>query len=348
MLLRKPRSGVVIEVNPFRVLLARLSRLGGPAAHVEQVAEVSADDRSGVERELHRLFPEHKNYVPGICGVFPPTRLLQREELNVKRLAEPDYLPGLISSQYKVEAAKWRLVLVNPYEGYAFDQKRPPIKEVLICGESTDELLAAQRRFLDLAVLPRRMEISTLPILGAVQSYQATMGDAQPTAVVELDIHRTHVFILGKNGVNTPAPIEFGFNALVDAAHKELGGDDLAAVRARLLAGETDLVARAPRLLRQLIRNLKPAIDYFELQTGQRVNDLYCSFLPASLDWLAQALATALEMRVLPVDCAAWLQALNITLADGLSARLGPHWLSLFSLIAPLSPATYAKKVERF
>jgi hypothetical protein len=172
------------------------------------------------------------------------------------------------------------------------------------------------------------------------------VGDAQPAAVVELDLHRTYVFILGKNGVNTPAPIEFGFNLLVETAGKELGLDDPAAVRARLLDGEADVVTRSPRLLRQLIRNLKPAIDYFELQTGQRVNDLYCTFLPAGLSWLAKALAAALEMKVLPVDCVRWLEALNVTLADGLPAKIGPHWLSLFSLVVPLSPASYAKKVE--
>ena len=346
MLLRRSRSGVVIELNPFRVLLARLSRLSGDTKHVEEVTELPADDLDAVGRELRRLFPEHKTYTPGVCGIFSPTRLLQREELNARRLAEPDYLPSLLSSQYKVPAEKWHLALVNPFEGFPFDEKNPPIKEVLICGESNDELLAAQRRFLDLGVLPRRMEVSSLPVLGAIQSYQAMIGEAQPTAVVELDLHRTYVFILGKNGVNTPAPIEFGFNALVEAARKELGLEDAAAVRARLLAGEPEVAARSPRLLRQLIRNLKPAIDYYELQTGQRVNDLYCTFLPSGLTWLSQALAAALEMQVLAIDCAAWMSALDVTFADGVPAKLGPHWLSLFSLIAQLSPASHAKKAE--
>ena len=74
--------------------------------------------------------------------------------------------------------------------------------------------------------IPRQMEISSLPVLGGVQSYQAMIGDSQPAAVVEIDLHRTYVFILGKNGVHTPAPIEFGFNALVETARKELGGED--------------------------------------------------------------------------------------------------------------------------
>lgn len=346
MLLRRSRSGVVIEINPYRVLVARLGRLGGDSAHIEQVVEHSADDLDGVSRELRALVPEHKIYVPGICGIFPPTRLLQREEINPKKIAEPDYLPTLLANQYKIAAEKWRIALVSPFDGNPFDAEHPPIKDVLLCGEAAEELLGAQRRFLSLGVHPRRMEISSLPVLGGVQSYQALIGDSQPAAVVEIDLHRTYVFILGKNGVHTPAPLEFGFNALVEITRKELNIEDTATARARLLAGEADIVARSPRLLRQLVRNLKPAIDYFELQTGQRVNDLYCTFLPPGLTWLAQSLAASIEMQVLTVDCAAWLTALGITFGSDIPPRLGPHWLSLFSLIAGLGPASHAKKTD--
>jgi hypothetical protein len=346
MLLRRSRSGVAIEINPFRVLIARLGSLGGAVAHIEQVVDVPADDLGDVGRQLHSLFPEYKAYIPGLCGIFPPTRLLQREEINPKKLPEPDYLPTLIANQYKIPAEKWRIVMVSPFDGNPFGPDNPLIKEVLLCGEATEELLAAQRRFLELGVHPRRIEISSLPVLGSVLSYQAMIGDSQPVAVVEIDLQRTYVFVLGKNGVHTPAPLEFGFNTLIDITRKELGIEDAAAVRARLLAGEAEIVARSPRLLRQLVRNLKPAIDYFELQTGQRVNDLYCTFLPPGLTWLAQTLASAIEMQVLAVDCAAWLTAVNITFNDDVPARLGSHWLSLLSLLARLGPASYAKKSD--
>ena len=346
MLPRRSRSGVVIEINPYSVLMARLGRLGSAAMHIEQVRELPADDWDGVGRELHALLPEHKTYVPGICGIFPPTRLLQREEINPKKLAEPDYLPTLLANQYKIPADHWRIALVSPFDGIPFDAEHLPIKDVLLCGEASEELVVAQRRFLSLGVHPRRMEISSLPVLGGIQSYQAMVGDSQPAAVVEIDLHRTYVFILGKSGVHTPAPLEFGFSALVESTRKELNLEDAATARARLLTGGADVVARAPRLLRQLVRNLKPAIDYFELQTGQRVNDLYCTFLPPGLTWLARSLAASIEMQVLAVDCAAWLTALGITFAGDVPAQLGPHWLSVFSLIAGLGPASHAKKTE--
>ena len=327
--------------------MARLGRLDGGAPHIERAVELPAGDLDGVGRELRALLPEFKNYVPGICGIFPPTRLLQREEINPKKLNETDYLPSLLANQYQIAAEKWRIALVSPFDGLPFSADNPPIKEVLLCGGTTEELLVAQRRFLGLGVHPRRMEISSLAVLGGVQSYQAMTGDPQPAAVVEIDLHRTFVYILGKNGVHTPAPLEFGFNALVEATRKSLGIDDPAAARARLFAGDADLVARSPRLLRELVRNLKPAIDYFELQTGQRVNDIYCTFLPPELAWLVQALAAAIEMQTLAVDCATWLRALDFTFADDLPARLGPHWLSLFSLIARLGPPPHAKKNDR-
>ena len=259
MLLRKSRSGVIIELNPFRVLLARLGRLGGAGCAWKRwwssprtISPASAASCTGSSPKTRPP--------PGICGVFSPTRLFQREEVNVKRLAEPDYLPGLLSAQYKVEAEKWRLVLVNPYDGFPFDEKNPPIKEVLICGESRDEARGT-------TPVPRsgRAAAANGDILparpGRPPELPGPGRDGQPAAVIELDLHRTYVFILGKNGVNTPAPIEFGFNQLIETACKELGVEDAAAVRARLLAGEADVVARSPRLLRQLIRNLsRPSI----------------------------------------------------------------------------------------
>jgi hypothetical protein len=347
MLLRRNRSGAVVELGPFSVLMARLTRLEGPACHFEQVAEVPAGDGEQIGREFRRLFADAKAYVPGICGVFPPSRLLQREEINPRKLMEPDYLPNLLASQYKISADQWRVVLVSPYDGLPFDSRNPPIKEVLLCGESAAELLAAQRRLLELGVLPRRMEIESLPVLGAVQSYLALLGEAQPAAVVEIDLDRTWVYILGKNGVHTPAPIEFGFQALLETACREFGVEDRAAMRARLFTGDDEIVARSPRLLRQLVRNLKPAVDYFELQTGQRVNDLYCTFMPPGLAWLAQALAASIEMQMLEVDCAAWLSALGITFNEEIRGHLGPHWLGLFSLIAQLGPSSHAKKTGR-
>ncbi|OHE80337.1 MAG: hypothetical protein A3G75_02825 [Verrucomicrobia bacterium RIFCSPLOWO2_12_FULL_64_8] len=350
--------------------MARVARFGADPVHVDRVVELPVDNWKAVEREIQSLFVEHTGYVPGICSVFSPTRMLQREELNPRKINERDYLAGFLADQYKIDLEKWRVAFVDPHDGSTYEIQKSLPKEVLVLGEAADELQSAQRRFLGLGVLPHRLEIATLPTLGGVLSYQNMIGDSQPAAVVEIDPARTRLYILGKNGVHTPAPIEYGFDALVEHARKELSGEymitrppismvpaaltagqdtpqDSATVRARLLAADGEVTARATRLLRPLVRNLKPLIDFFETQTGQRVNDLYCAFLPPGLSWLTRTLAASLQMQVLAVDCPAWLSAQGVTTNEDVSANLGPHWLSLFSLIAQLAPSSaYAKKAE--
>ena len=61
---------------------------------------------------------------------------------------------------------------------------------------------------------------------------------------------------------------------------------------------------------------------------------------------IAVSIKTGEAVRAVMVDCVAWLTALGITFNDDIPARLGPHWLSLFSLVARLDPASYVKKRE--
>jgi len=332
-------------MGPFRVLIARLARLNGEAPRIEQVADLPAGDPAAVGDEIRRLFPERRAYVPAIGGVLPPSRLLWRQENSAKRFAEADYLSALLAFEHKIAADKWSFFLINPLDGRMLDPANPSARDVLLSGAPTDELLAEQQQLLDLGLLPRRMEISTLPMLGGVQHHQAVLVDSAPAAVVEIGNDRTRLSILGKTGVHPCPPIDWGIGALAEAAAKDLQIADAAVARARLLSADAALLARAPRLLRALVRHLKPSIERFEIETGQRVNDLYCAFLPPGLGWIAPAVASALQMQELRVDCPAWLSSLNIDCPAEIASRLGTHWLSLFSLIARLEPtAPNAKK----
>jgi len=86
-----------------------------------------------------------------------------------------------------------------------------------------------------------------------------------------------------------------------------------------------------------LTRHLKPAIDYFEMQTGQPIGALYCAHLPARLGWLEEALSAAVELEFLVPDYAAGLPSIGIQLADGVRA---PHrsWFQAMSLVGELAP----------
>jgi hypothetical protein len=73
---------------------------------------------------------------------------------------------------------------------------------------------------------------------------------------------------------------------------KELSAPDAAAARKMLEQPTDELKHHGRRLIRMLSRHLRPAVDYFEMQTGQRIGALFCAHLPERLSWLEEALAT--------------------------------------------------------
>jgi hypothetical protein len=87
-----------------------------------------------------------------------------------------------------------------------------------------------------------------------------------------------------------------------------------------------------------LSRHLRPAVDYFEMQTGQRIGALFCAHLPERLSWLEEALATAVDLEYFSPDYAKWLPAVGID-APG-HALLGPSWIQPLSLVAQLAPGS--------
>jgi hypothetical protein len=110
---------------------------------------------------------------------------------------------------------------------------------------------------------------------------------------------------------------------------------DVAAALARLEEANEETVAQGRRLVRILSRHLRPAIDYFEMQTGQRVGALFCSHLPSKLGWLERALAAAVDLDFLTPDMVAWLSAAGLQVEGAES--LGPSWFQALSAIAQLS-----------
>jgi len=116
---------------------------------------------------------------------------------------------------------------------------------------------------------------------------------------------------------------------------KELSAPDTAAARKILEQPSDDLKHHGRRLIRMLSRHLRPAVDYFEMQTGQMVGALCCAHLPESLGWLEESLASAVDLEYFSPDYAKWLPAVGLD-APG-HAMLGPSWLQPLSLVAQLA-----------
>lgn len=343
MIFRRVRSGLLIDFSAHQVSVARLARLDENPIRIEATGELDADDAAGLKTWLRETFDDQKGLIPAVCGFRPLSAILRRNaNVNPKRLPEPDYLAGLVNEHARRDTlADWKLAALNPKDGAPLQPQGAP-RHALLLGIDYAEVRRTQKTLIDLGVLPRRLELSTVPLLGGVIHCAAAQGVMDAIVVCEIEAGYSSVYILGKDGVHTPEPLHNGLDAIVEAAQREFALDSAEAARTRLETVDDDLMERSRRLARPLARLIKPAVDYYELQTGQRVGCVFCPNLPPKLAWIGEALAASDKLALFQPDCSAWCGQVGLTVPTDGSISLGPRWLGPLSQIARfnLAPAS--------
>ena len=342
---RNSRRSLLIEVNPFQILAAGVDRENGTGVTIDCAAEFESTDEAGFRQWLAANFEKPNTWVPAIASFIPPEALLQRESLAPRKLNEPAYLTDLVRDQYKIDHPEnWKLQTLSPLEGElvpAEGTQRP----ALVTGVSHNDVHLMQQRLLDQRLLPYRLELGILPLLGAITDHRERSGEKRAIVVVVIEQEHTVAYIVGKEGVHTPAPVRHGFSSIVQAARREFDLTHAAEVRERLHHADDELLLRASKFVRAIGRDLKPLVDSYEMTTGQPVGEIYCAYLPPALSWIAEPLAHVIGRTPFTLDCTVWQTAVKITAADGVSP-LGQHWLGALSLIAEL-PGTAADKTPK-
>ena len=330
---RNSRHSLLMEINPYQILAAKISRPDPGPVVLESTAEFDSDDDDGLRRWLGANFEKQNSWVPVTCGFVPPEGLLQRESIQSRKLAEPGYLTTLVREQYKIENPEvWKFQTLSQLEG------TPVIPEgvqrpALICGVSHSDVRRTQQHLLDHRLLPQRLEMSILPLLGAISDYKVRRNDKRAAVVVVIEQEHTVAYILGKEGVHTPSPVRHGFASIAQAARKEFNLTEAGEVRARLHHADDELLLRATKFVRAIGRDLKPLVDSYEMTTGQPVGEIFCAYLPPTLAWIAEPLAQVVGRNHLTLDCPEWMGTVNLQAATGV-APLGQHWLGALSLVA--------------
>ncbi len=338
---RNSRRTLLIEVNPYQILAAGFSRPEEGTVILDCAAEFDTDDDLGLRQWLDENFDKQKAWLPVICGVIAPEGILQRESILPRRLHDTHYLANLVREQFKVEHPEsWKLFSLNPVEGNplaAEGTQRP----ALIIGLSYTDVHRSQQRLLDHRLLPYRLEMGILPLLGVISSVKTRRNDKRAIVVVNIEQDHTVAYIIGKEGVHTPAAVRHGFSSIVHAARKEFGLNHSTAVRDRLQQNDEELLLRGSRFVRAIGRDLKPLVDSYEMTTGQPVGEIYCAYLPPALSWIAEPLAQVVGRTPFSLECKEWMPTVGLQVADGVPT-FGQHWIGALSLLTNFS----ATKVE--
>jgi hypothetical protein len=337
---RNRRSGVLCNTTDHAVQLARLARLDERPLVVDRLTELPLADEAAVAQWLDDSFEDRAaGFVPAYCGFHPPERVLWRETVNTRRFSEPHFLENLLAEHAKLSALKdWQVAALQPVDGDEFTATTPS-RPGLLVGLPRNAAREAQQRLCRFGLLPRRLELGSVALLGALTRYTRETNYPHSVVVCEIGQTQTRIYFLGKDGVYTPATLPHGLRSIEESAMKELAAPDIVTARAQLSAPTEELRGHSRRLVRMLTRHLKPAVDYFEMQTGQRIGALYCAHLPEKLGWLEQALSAAIDLEFLVPDFAVWLPRIGVQLAPDVPPP--PRtWFQPLSLVAQLSPPT--------
>jgi hypothetical protein len=336
---RNQRSNLLFNQTDHGLMLARLGRLEARPLVVDAFAELPATaNDEAIKGWIATNFPEHSSgYIGCYCGFHPADRLLLRETINTRRFTEPDYISTLLADTAKLPAVKdWQLAALSATDGELLNATTPS-RPGLLLGLPQSTVRDFQTRLRKFRLRPRRLEAGTLPLLGALTRHLREIAYPHGVVVAEVTYTQTRIYFLAKDGVHTPHALPHGLLSIEETAMKELGAPDIATARRQLEAPTPELRDHARRLVRSLTRHLKPAIDYFEMQTGQPLGALFCGHLPARLAWLEEALCAAVDLEFLAPPMDAWLASAGLALPDGTAAP-DRSWLQPLSLVAQLAP----------
>ena len=351
MLFSPKVKGYFIEQTEHAWLMARTSAVGVPCA-IEEFREVPLNDTAALAGALRdiQLKKSPSGYLHATCAVYPPKRLVRRASLELKRVKDPGYLVEVCTQQFRVEAEKYTLAVLNAADGSDYDINRAAGKEVMFCGLPGEDIVAIQNALLASGVYPERLELGSVSVLGGVIDYLAFGKSKTPTLVLEVGGDTTHSYIVSAGGVEASRPIQQGIAAMIPVVQKELGLKDEESAKKLFYSNSFDFTGMGPQLIKRLLKELQSSIGFYEVQTGQSIGQVICTLLPAKLDWLESAIATALGVTALTFDFNPWLQARQIGVSDhAAGAGLDRRWFGLLALIARynLPEAAHAAAAEK-
>ncbi|MDP3073274.1 MAG: hypothetical protein Q8N18_23485 [Opitutaceae bacterium] len=336
MLFSQKSQGYFLDFAEHAVFGARTSSMEAPFV-VEVMRECPAGDPGALAAMLAQLQPKKSptGYLHATVGLYPPKRVVRRHTVEPKRLREPGYFAEICTQQFRIEQEAYALFMVNAADGSDLEAVKTPTKEVVVCGMANEDATAAQTTLLEAGVYPERIELGSVATLGAVVSCLGQARSKSPVLVLEIEADAMHSFIVTAGGVEASRPIPQGLNAMIPIVQKELGLKDEESARRLFFSNTFDFTGMGPQLVKKLLKELQSSIGFYEVQTGQSVSEVLTTQLSPKLQWLEAAIASALGIKPLKLEQAAWLESRGITLREDAGANLAdPRWLGLFALMA--------------
>lgn len=334
-------KGLFFDLAGEIALAARTTGTTAPFI-IEELREIPIGESADVAESVRTLADVRGNgFATACCGIYPDGRLISRIAIEPRKLRDEGYLAQYASEALKIDASAHVLVPVTLGEGADIASLKSPPKEILLCGAPSAEIIDHQNRLIEYALFPERLEIGSVATIGGLMSQMRFTDNKSPLLLLEIGTESTAVFVLTREGVDIARTVSFGISSMIPLVQKELALKDEESARKLFFSNSFDFTGMGPQLTKRLLRELQASIGFYEVQTGQSINQLCCTLLPSKVGWLQRTLADVLGMKIHTVDTTAWLKSMGIEAAPGVQLNdLPPIWTSLMCLMGDYKGST--------
>lgn len=332
------KKNFIVEFRPSTIRAARISSESSPTV-IEEVGEWNWSEGSIPATEVREFASAKANgFLKAACAVYPKDRLLKKLLVDSPRGKEVDFVLGHLKESVGVDPDDFSVFCLSAESGNEVDLSSVNKKDILLCGSARETVEDMQRRMIDCAIYPRRLEMGTIGTVGALKNAIGNEAGRSPVLFLEIDTDFTTAVIVGPKGVEMARKIDCGSKAIALALKEEMNLKDEAAAEKILESQAFDLGPMAPKLLRKLLRELQSSIGFFEVQTGNSVSELFCLKEGESIEWLEASICDLLNLTPLNLDFPVWLEKNGVTFSgEAVAQKLDTRWIGLMALVLELN-----------
>ncbi|HCJ12444.1 MAG: hypothetical protein A2Y14_05395 [Verrucomicrobia bacterium GWF2_51_19] len=280
------------------------------------------------------------NYAHVVCGIVPDEQFFYKTKFDHKsKKSASSFFREMLKARFNIALESNAVSIVNAEGGADFSEEGETNADIVVCGTPTKKVEEVQQFLLDNGLYPERIELASLASIGGIMDYARLEKIENPILVVEMLFEKIQVFILNNKKLDVAHSIPKGVRSIAAALQKTL---NLATVEEAINAlKKPDMAANEPlqaSLMEKVSRELKSYAGFYEVQTGQSIEHLYCPLLGSNLYWMAKQLSRNIEKKLLAVDFERWSAAQNIRLSHDATYALDTRYFNLFSLMGVYRP----------
>jgi len=323
-------NGYFVELGEYSLILAKANLTQRPRA-VEDLREVWLGDNAAVEAALKEIKAEGEKGKAVALLRLKSRTLLSADAALGKKINSAAAVEGHLKESLGADAYPANWAWVNQKDGRPPENGAPWLLDAT-ANSGTDEALGKITGWsFDLL----RCQSASLALVGAISNAARTSQITGPVLLCDVSETRSYLIGISNQGVTGFATIPVGFDNLAEATQNALGLKFRGSA-ARLMFNESydfsDAAAKIVEPLAVGVRGALPALG------ALAPNHFVCSGILARQTWLLQALASALNLKPLSVDTAAWATAQGLNLGPKISGEISPSWFGVLGAVSAYDP----------